>query len=435
MRLRRAICGALALWAAVASAQTSARPNLKEAPPPTLRVFLDCSASVTCDSAYVRTAITYVSYVRDPSVADVHVLLTAEPTGSGGQVTTGRFIGRAALEGLVDTIDIATERGATDDEQRRAIVQLLNLGLVRFAARTGLANDLLVSYKPSTAAGTSLVRHRDPWQAWVFGLGLSTQITGQQYSQQSYVQGTLTADHVTDAWRLDFLFSGYYSQSSLNADSVDETTVLRGTLNTVQVARSITPHWSAGFVASASASDYLNESLAAHFAPAIEFDVYPYAQATHHQLTFLYALGATYFHYDQRTIFDKLTEVHGDQTLTIALGITDPWGTLTGFVQAAALLDNAERNREVLGGNFSVRIFRGLSVFIQPSVSSIHDQIYLPAAGATSYDILLARQQLATEYQYQMAVGLTFTFGSIFNGVVNPRFNRAMTAGTAYSPY
>ena len=56
-------------------------------------------------------------------------------------------------------------------------------------------------------------------------------------------------------------------------------------------------------------------------------------------------------------------------------------------------------------------------------------------AGATRDDILLARQQLATAYQYQMSVGLTFTFGSIFNGVVNPRFNRAMTAGTAGSPY
>src|SRR5579862_2856115 len=139
MRMRLATCGALALLAAVASAQTTtARPNLKAAAPPMLRLFLDCSASVICDSAYVRTTVSYVSYVRDPAVADVHVLLTAEPTGSGGQVTTGRFIGRAAMAGLVDTIDIATARGATDDEQRRAIVRLITLGLVRFAARTGL---------------------------------------------------------------------------------------------------------------------------------------------------------------------------------------------------------------------------------------------------------------------------------------------------------
>src|SRR5580704_13711475 len=149
MRLRRATCGALALLAAVASAQTTARPNLKAAVPPTLRVFLDCTATVTCDSAYVRTAINYVSYVRDPSVADVHVLLTAEPTGSGGQVTTGQFIGRAALAGLV-----------------------------RFAARTGLANDLSVSFSPTTSSA-SIIRRPDPWHAWVFGLGLGGSFAGQ----------------------------------------------------------------------------------------------------------------------------------------------------------------------------------------------------------------------------------------------------------------
>jgi hypothetical protein len=436
MRHLGATCGALALSVAVvASAQTTARPNLKAATPPTLRVFLDCSASVSCDSAYVRTALSYVSYVRDPAVADVHVLLTAEPTGSGGQVTTGRFIGRAALAGLTDTIDIATARGATDDEQRRAIVQLLNLGLVRFAARTGLANDLSVSYTPGASPGASLVRRPDPWHAWVFGLGFAGQISGQEYSQQAVLQGTFTADHITDAWRLDFSFADSYSQSSLNADSIRETTILRSLLGTAQVARSISPHWSAGFVASASSSTFLNEALAAHFAPAVEFDVFPYAQATHHQLTFLYALGATYFHYDERTIFDKLTEIRPDQTATIALGATEPWGSLTGVFQAAALLDDLRKNRQVLYGDFRVRLFTGLSIEIQPSVSAIHDQIYLPAAGATAYDILLQRQQLATEYQYQMAVGLTFTFGSIFNGVVNPRFNRAMTAGTSYSPY
>ena len=434
MRLRQATCGALALLAAVASAQTTARPNLKAAAPPTLRVFLDCSASVTCDSAYVRTAINYVSYVRDPSVADVHVLLTAEPTGSGGQVTTGRFIGRAALAGLADTIDIATARGATDDEQRRAIVRLLNLGLVRFAAHTGLANDLSIAYSPALT-GTGTIRRPDPWHAWVFGLGLAGQFSGQAAAQQTQLQGTFTADHITDAWRLDFSYSDAYSQSNVHVDTVQTKTVLRYLLGTTQVARSITPHWSAGFVASASSSTFLNEELAAHFAPAIEFDVFPYAEATHHQLTFLYALGGTYFRFDQRTIFDRRTEVRPDQTLTIALGATEPWGSLSGALQAATLLDDFSKNRQVLYGDFRVRIFNGLSIEIQPSVSAIHDQIYLPAAGATRDDILLARQQLATAYQYQMSVGLTFTFGSIFNGVVNPRFNRAMTAGTSGSPY
>ena len=52
------------------------------------------------------------------------------------------------------------------------------------------------------------------------------------------------------------------------------------------------------------------------------------------------------------------------------------------------------------------------------------DQIYLPAGGATQEEILLQRRQLGTAYQYYASIGFRYTFGSIFNNVVNPRFYR-----------
>ncbi len=423
-----ALAVVIAAAPAWAVAQTSSHSHAH------LRVFLDCSETVTCDSAYTRVAIGFVTYVRDPVAADVHVLLTAEPTGSGGQVTTARFMGRAALSGLADTLDVATNRGATDDEQRRAIVQLVSVGLVRFAARAGLVPDLTIGYAP---IGSTAPRGGgpDPWHAWVFGLGIVGQASGQQYAQASVLQGSLTADHVTEGWKIDVAFADAYSASAVHVDSVQSTTIQRTLIGTAQVVKSMTAHWSAGFVSSASSSTFLNEELAAHFAPAVEYDLFPYAEATHHQLTFLYAIGGTYFRYDSRTIFDRLAETRPDQTLTVALGATEPWGSLTAALQAAAFVDDIRQNRQVLSGDFRVRLFSGLSLTVDPSVSSIHDQIYLPAGTASRDDILLARRQLATAYQYTVSVGLTFTFGSIFNGVVNPRFNRAMTAGTAYSPY
>jgi hypothetical protein len=56
------------------------------------------------------------------------------------------------------------------------------------------------------------------------------------------------------------------------------------------------------------------------------------------------------------------------------------------------------------------------------SVSRIRDQLYLKAGDATDEEILLRRRQLATSYRYRFSVGVTYTFGSIFNNVVNPRF-------------
>jgi hypothetical protein len=41
---------------------------------------------------------------------------------------------------------------------------------------------------------------------------------------------------------------------------------------------------------------------------------------------------------------------------------------------------------------------------------------------STLEEILLRRRQLATRYSYYGSVGLSYTFGSIFSNVVNPRF-------------
>jgi hypothetical protein len=54
--------------------------------------------------------------------------------------------------------------------------------------------------------------------------------------------------------------------------------------------------------------------------------------------------------------------------------------------------------------------------------SRIRDQIYLRAGEATDEEILLRRRQLATGYRYRFSAGLSYTFGSIFNNVVNTRF-------------
>ena len=42
-------------------------------------------------------------------------------------------------------------------------------------------------------------------------------------------------------------------------------------------------------------------------------------------------------------------------------------------------------------------------------------------ADATVEEILLSRRQLQTDYTYSTSVSLSYTFGSIFNNVVNPR--------------
>ena len=72
----------------------------------------------------------------------------------------------------------------------------------------------------------------------------------------------------------------------------------------------------------------------------------------------------------------------------------------------------------------SVRIARGLSVSAEIDASRIRDQITLPSRGATPEEVLLRLRRLRSGYEYDFQVSLTYTFGSIFSSVVNPRFGQ-----------
>jgi len=52
----------------------------------------------------------------------------------------------------------------------------------------------------------------------------------------------------------------------------------------------------------------------------------------------------------------------------------------------------------------------------------IHDQLSLPKGEATLEQVLLRRTMLETNYNYYFSIGLSYTFGSIYSNVVNPRF-------------
>lgn len=53
-----------------------------------------------------------------------------------------------------------------------------------------------------------------------------------------------------------------------------------------------------------------------------------------------------------------------------------------------------------------------------------HDQLNLPKGDASLDEILLRRRELATDYDYHISIGLSYTFGSVYSNVVNPRFGR-----------
>ena len=75
--------------------------------------------------------------------------------------------------------------------------------------------------------------------------------------------------------------------------------------------------------------------------------------------------------------------------------------------------------------NFSIdfRITKGLSLDISSRYSFIHDQLSLRKGTASIEDVLLHQEELSTTYSYYFRICISYTFGSIYNNVVNPRLS------------
>ena len=112
------------------------------------------------------------------------------------------------------------------------------------------------------------------------------------------------------------------------------------------------------------------------------------------------------------------------QTLSVTMEVKQPWGNISASLSGSNFLTDFSKNRIEFWSGISLQLFRGFSVGFNASYSRIHDQISLPKAQATEDEILLGRVMLPTSFSYGLSVGVSYTFGSIYTNVVNPRFGR-----------
>lgn len=402
----------------IALVASAARPAPGQEPPvEALRVFLDCDP---CDFDHFRREVPFVNYVRDRRDAALHVLVTAQGTGGGGREYTFHFLGLGAQAGRSDTLRYVSRQTDTDAEVRDGLVHRFTLGLVRYLATTPLAERVQVLFRG--AAAPQAAPADDPWNLWLFRVGLSAEANGEERTSATGVSGSLEASRVTEAWKIDLEASGRYSDSrfELSADTTLVSTSRDLELEGLVVG-SLGPHWSAGVRGSARRSTRVNQDFALRLAPALEYSLYPYAESTRRQITFLYTVGLAAFDYEEITIFDRLTETRFQQSFEILADFEQPWGSIIASFELSSFLHDVERHRADLFAGLEIRLFRGLNLDLRGSVARIKDQLFLPREDIPEEDILLRRRQLGTDFEYFIDVGFSFIFGSIFNNVVNPR--------------
>ena len=389
------------------------------------KIYIDCD---WCDVEYIKTEITFVNYVRDRKEAQVHVLITIQATGSGGREYTLTFMGQLDCAGQDDILKYYSNQTDTDDEIRKGLVQMLKVGLMRYVARTPISKRIAISLLDQVKP-TSVI---DKWNFWVFSLSGRGYFNGQQSILYNYFYGSLSANHVTPELKIrtSISVSDYFNKYDIEGESIESTmSTLR--FNGLAV-KSLGEHWSAGAYLSLTSSSYSNIQFAISPAPAVEFNVFPYSQSTRRQLRFLYRLNFSGVKYREETLYLETKENLLSESLSATLEVKEKWGTISASLEGSHYFHDFSKYHVNLYAEVSLRLFKGLSFDIYGGGSRIHDQLSLSNLGASREDILLMRKQIATSYEYYFSVGLSYTFGSIYSNVVNPRFGSESYYGSIY---
>ena len=387
-----------------------------------LRLFLDCDWG--CDFTFQRSQITYVNWVRDRQDAEVHVLVTIQSGGNSREYTFN-FIGQERFEGVDQKLIYTSSFTDTDDERRRGVQRTLELGLVRYVLETPQAEGLVVEFEngeDQDEPHTLVVD--DPWNHWVYRLRLETDFRSEDRRDSQSYQASASAGRTTDMWRMGM--GVYYSYRESNFEFEDGGTyknVSRSTSYFGQVIRTLAPHWGVGVGASSRRSTFLNLDNSYRAAAAVEYNIFPYSESSEREFTFAYFIGGTRLDYEEITVYDKLEETFTDQGAYIAFGMERPWGEAHLDLQYSHFIDDFDRSRIEFSTEVEYHIVRGLSFDVYAGVSRIRDQIYLPKGGATDAEVLVARRQLETDLSFQGGIQLRYTFGSIYNNVVNSRLS------------
>ena len=374
---------------------------------------------------YVRKEIPYVNYVRDIRDAGVYIISTSQRTGSGGYEYTYFLVGQHEFEGMRDTITFVTTPDETTEGYRQKMVRTLKMGLMRYVARTPLAQYMNISFsQPLSETVTG-----DRWKSWVFKGSLSSYLNGEKTYKYYYLTGNLAAAKITEKWKIDINARYNTNASEYIIDGSTVTSKSKTKYVTGLVVRSISDHWSYGGSTTIGSSSYSNKKLYYNLMPGIEYDLFPYSESTRRQMRVLYSAGISLVEYADTTIYDKIRENLFLHTLSASYEVIQKWGSIDFTLSYSNYLHDWSKNNLSLNGYFNFRVAKGLSLNFGGGASLIHDQINLVKQDLTYDEILLQRKEIATQYEYYLNFGLSYTFGSIYNNVVNPRFGNSSNSG------
>lgn len=406
----------LFLYSILSNAQTSQQLIKEDAP----NIYISCSF---CDFNFIKEKIPLVNYVNDRNDADVHIVVTSQRTGSGGTEYTMFFYGQNKFHTVNDTLSFNAAPAEAQDLIRDKSVETLKLGLIRYISRSTSADQLIISFKKTEQR---LELPKDDWDFWVFSSSIMGNFNGEKQSNYLWLNGSISASRVTEQLKLRFNASSSYNENNFEFFSgenlINIKSISRNQSFNASSYFSINQHWSWGFSGGAFNSTYSNIALSTRISPEIEYNFFPYSESNKRQLRVNYKISPTFQKYDSETIFFKTRETLVSQQLSATLSLVEQWGTTNLSISGANFFHDMNKYELQLYSSVSWQLFKGFSLSVYGGYTKIRNQISLPRGSASIDEVLLRRRILETGYSYWGGFGISYSFGSIYNNIVNPRF-------------
>ncbi|WP_452220636.1 hypothetical protein [Lacinutrix salivirga] len=384
-----------------------------------LKVFLDCNV---CDNTYIKQNLGNVQFVRDQSLGDVHLFFVTQGNGSGGRQYEIDFIGKTDFEAINYKLQFFTDSNMTSDDVRNEILKYIKLGLVRFWIANKSIEEVTVSV-PKPVDEEEKIEVKDPWNYWVFRLAASGYFNGQESNKSGNLNFNVRANRVTEHNKFAMRIGFSENKSTFTYDDEDIIAINNSKYLNISDVLTINDHWSYGVFGSLGTSTFSNYEAYWTLQPAIEYNFFKYENSAKKQLVFSYRNGLRYNDYVERSVFGEVNELLWQHSALLGGSLRQEWGNLNAEASFNQYLHDTKLYSLgfYLGAN--VRVFKGFNFNVGGNYRITRNQINLPAGNVSLEELLLQQQQLQSGYNYWVNIGFSYQFGSIYNSIVNPRFN------------
>ena len=374
------------------------------------------------DEKYIQRNINFVDFVVDPGVAELHIISNSHNTGGGGKRYNISFYTDGEKSGEKILLSCVKNSGDTEDLVRQRIVRTISIGLLQYINETRLADHISIvgnlngkdSIQPYKSSG-------DNWNFWVFTVETEGGFDIEESKKSFEYALGLQADRVTEKWRIRNNMDYQNETRKYFQDDRIITSINYEEEVQSKIVYSLSNHWSSGLFLRWNRDTYLNTKNAFRLKPVLEYNVFPWPEADNRVFTLSCSIGAVYNDYIDTTIFDKLHEYLWEQSFDVGIDLVQPWGGVETDLNFSSYVPGIKNYSVAVETQLNFRITRGLMLTFEFSAEGIHNQMYLPREDVSLEDLLLNTRKLPTTYQLTGSLGLAYSFGSIYNNVVNER--------------